>query len=367
MTASRHAARGRATDAHELLVPIALELAPIRSLLVVDLDDDPTYRTLEPQVLTGPGGDEVVLLAYRHDERLEIYASPGSAVERSGYEGLGSGLEGIHRTAFELARFDVTDDGLQLDVALTAPNGRRFDLRIHEHLAGGRDHFPALAPVGGSFDAPEFFPFLWLPGLSFVPVRGTEVEVRVDERVRTVPRLPLPIGGRRCLMARYDPDVLVCQLNPDDADLPTRVTVQEDGRTGVPGAEIVETDGDSRLTALRVGRGGHTCAVVLAPPLPDLRSLPSAARQRGALLLQADDTTELQARYELTRVDDRVELVIDGFGPWRTRLRRPLLAVLFRLPIFRRWPTTYRFEATLDLAATPARRLSAGWTRSPER
>jgi hypothetical protein len=365
MTTPSADARGRATD--ELLVPIALELSPIRRLLIVDLADDPTYRTLEPQVLTGPGGDEVVLLAYRHDERLEIYASPGSAVERSGYEGLGDGLEDIHRTAFELARFDVTDDGLQLDVALTAPNGRRFDLRIHEHLAGRRDHFPALAPVGGSFDAPEFFPFLWLPGLSFVPVRDTEVEVRVDERVRTVPRLPLPIGGRRCLMARYDPDVLVCQLNADDVDLPTRVAVQEDGPAALPGAEVVETDGGHRLAALRVGRGGHTCAVVLDPPLPDLRSLPSAARQRGALLLQADDINELQARYELTRVDDRVELVIDGFGPWRTRLRRPLLAVLFRLPLFRRWPTTYRFEATLDLAATRERGLTSGWTRSTKK
>jgi len=58
--------------------------------------------------------------------------------------------------------------------------------------------------------------------------------------------------------------------------------------------------------------------------------------------------------------------VIEGFGPWRTRLRRPLLALLFRLPIFRRWPTTYRCQATLDLAATPEEHLTSRWARRSE-
>lgn len=187
--------------ADELLVAITLALSPIRRLLIIDIDDDPLYRTLEPQVLDGPDGDALVLLAYRHDGFVELYAPPECEVDRSGYEGLGKGLHDIHRAAFDQARFEVAANGLTLDLALTAPNGRRFDLRIHEHLTGPRDRFPVLAPVGGAFETPAFFPFLWLPGLSFVPVRGTDVQVRVDGQPRAVPRLPLPIGGRRCLMA----------------------------------------------------------------------------------------------------------------------------------------------------------------------
>lgn len=36
--------------------PFALELSSLRGLLIVDLADDPTYRTLEPQLLDGPDG-----------------------------------------------------------------------------------------------------------------------------------------------------------------------------------------------------------------------------------------------------------------------------------------------------------------------
>jgi hypothetical protein len=353
---------GQPTDA--LLVPITLELSPIRRLLVIDVADDPTYRALEPQVLDVPDGSGVVLLAYRHDGYVELYAEPETPIDASGYAGLGKGLLGIHRTALTPGRFEVTDDGLQVDIAFTAPDGRRMDLHMHEHLGGPRDGVPVLAPVGGAFDSPEFFPFIWLPGLSFVPVRGTEVALRVDGEERTVSRLPLPIGGRRCLMARYDPDVMVCQVNPDSVtDVPSAPVRPSRPADGV---EVVEVGGDPGIAGVHVSRGGHTCSVVLDPPLPDVARLPSAARREGTVRMQADGATVLQGRYAVARSADRIDLVIDQIGPWRTRVRRPLLAVLFRLPIFRRWPTTYRWQGTVELtdAGAPSPRWRTRWSRS---
>ena len=119
------------TAADDLLVPIALELSPIRRLLIIDVADDPTYRTLEPQVVDGPDGDVLVLLTYGHDGFVELYVPSGYEADPSGYDGLGKGLRGIFPVAFEQARFEVADDGLKLDVVLAAPNGRRFDLHLH--------------------------------------------------------------------------------------------------------------------------------------------------------------------------------------------------------------------------------------------
>jgi hypothetical protein len=357
-----------------LLVPVSLHLSPIHNLLIVDLADDPTYRTLEPQRLQEPGGDDdVVLLAYRHDGAVELYVPPEATVDPSGYDGLGTGLRGVHHAPFSAARFEVTDEGLQLDLAVALPDGRSFELRIHEHLAAGRDRIPALAPVGGTFDDPAFFPFLWLPGLSFVPVRGSEVAVRVDGSARTVPRLPLPIGGRRCLMARYDPDVLVCQLNPDEVTAPARIPARPPGRPSAGGAsatggvEVVEVAGAPAIAAVTTARHGHVCAAELDPPLPDLRALAADERRVGTLTLSADGAAVLRARYGVARTQDTVRLVIAGFGPWRSRHRRPLLAVLFRLPTFRRWPTSYRWDATVDLAADPEAQMRSRWTRRPRR
>jgi hypothetical protein len=345
-------------------VPVALELSPLRGLLIIDLADDPTYRTLEPQVLEGADGDGLALLAYRHDGRVELYAEEHLQVDPSGYDGLEQGLAGIQRTAFEPARFELTDDGLQLDIAFAAPNGPRIELHIHEHLEGHRDHFPLLAPVGGAFVAPTFFPFLWLPTMSFVPVRGTEVTLLVDAQPRTISRLPLPIGGRRCLMARYDLDPMMCQLNPTGVTHPLRTPAAETGSAPHDGRAGDDSAGRPGLAGLQVRRGAHSCAVRLDPPLPDPRLVPPPARLQGSVQLLADGATQLEGRYELERTNGQVTLVIDRIGPWRTWQRRPLLGVLFRLPIFRRWPTTYRWEATLELTASPGSAWRSRWSRS---
>jgi hypothetical protein len=347
--------------------PFALELSSLRGLLIIDLADDPTYRTLEPQLLDGPDGIGLTLLAYRHDGHVELYTEEHLQVDPSGYDGLEQGLAGIHRTGFGPARFELTDDGLKLDIALVADTGRRFDLHLHEHLKGGRDTFPLLAPVGGAFDAPAFFPFLWLPTISFVPVHNTDVTLLVDGHPRTISRLPLPLGGRRCLMARYDLDAMVCQLNPAWATEPSHLPAHPTAPSPHEGRDIVDLDGQPALAGLHVRRGARECAVRLDPPLPDPAAVPPSTRLQGSLHLQADGTTELQGRYALDRTGARATLVIEQISPWRTRQRRPLLAVLFRLPVFRRWPTTYRWEAALDLTAPPGSPWTSRWTRPQNR
>jgi hypothetical protein len=351
-----------------MLVPFSLELSPIRRLLVVDLEDDPTYRGLEPQVIENPDATTgLVLLAYRHDDQVELYAEPTVAVDPSGYDGLGGGLTAIHRTTMEPARFEVTTEGLQVDLAFSASNGRTIDLRLHEHLSGERDDVRALAPVGGAFDSPAFFPFVWLPSLSFVPLRGTEASVHVDGEERTIGRLPLPIGGRRCLMARYDPEVMVCQVNPTWTTEVARAAAPGARTPGAvaPGVEIAEVDGSPGLAGVSVRRDRHTCALRLDPPVPDLQRLPPGTRGEGSVTIQADGVTELRGRYRFVRRADRAEVAIDRIGPWRTRQRRPLLAVLFRLPVFRGWPRTYRWQATLGLTDVPT--LRSRWIRQVRR
>jgi hypothetical protein len=367
MTAARSGSGGGpdpVRPADDLLVPVTVELAPIRQLLVIDIEDDPTYRGLEPQVLEQPDGTfGLVLLAYRHDGGLEVYADTRVDADAASYDGLGQGPADIHRTPFEPARFEVTTSGLQVDIGFHAPNGRSIVLRLHEHLTRRRDAFEALAPVGGAFTDPEFFPFLWLPSLSFVPVRGTEVSVLIDGEDRTIDRLPVPLGGRRCLMARYDPTIMVCQVNPTSNTHVFRVAADGTRKSDTTpfAVDVSEVDGRPAISAVSVHRGQHVCAVRLDPPLPELRGLPVGTPVEGAIVLEAGGVPQLRGSYEVVRSEDRIDLVIDRFGPWRTRQRRPLLALLFRIPTFRRWPTTYRWEATVELTDQPS--LRSRWLR----
>jgi serine-type D-Ala-D-Ala carboxypeptidase (penicillin-binding protein 5/6) len=67
-----------------------------------------------------------------------------------------------------------------------------YDLTLIARSGMRNEQFRAYAATG-SFD---------FPGAG----KGRK---RETFQVRSIPRLPLPLGGRRCLMARYDPDVMV--------------------------------------------------------------------------------------------------------------------------------------------------------------
>lgn len=345
-----------------LLVPFALERAPIRRLLVIDITDDPLLRAVEPQWLElDDGTTTVVVIAYRRDGYVELYAQNDVQVDPSGYR-LNRALLGPYSTTFEDATFDVTTAGLQLDVVFTAADGRKIELRIHERLPDGRDHFPALAPVGGSFNTPEFFPLFWLPAMSFVPVHGTDATVRIQGHPRTIRRLPTPFGGQRCLLARYDPDVAIWQVNPSWINRSARVfcTGAETQVLGNTEIDVADVDGAVAIETIRVRDGVHTSSIAFAPGLPDLACLPDSKLLRGTAAFSAGGAVQLHANYAIRRTGDSVELSLDNISPWRSPARRPLLAVLFRLPLFRRWPTTYTWHATLDLADA---RLTSTWSR----
>jgi len=270
-------------------------------------------------VLAQPdGGTGLVLLAYRHDGRVELFADAGVEVDASGYDGLGEGLAGLHRTAFAPAVCEVTGAGLQVDLGIATPDGGRIEVRLRERLARGRDTIQMLAPVGGTFTSPAFFPFLWLPSLSFVPVRGTQVRVRIDGQDRRIARLPLPLGGRRCLMARYDPDVMVAQVNPtwvsealrvradgtDAADAADGADAADAADRTTPGAQRVdvgERDGRPAIRGVTVRRGPHACAVRLDPPLPDPRRLSDGSAVGGTVALEADGVSRLRGAYRVAR------------------------------------------------------------------
>jgi hypothetical protein len=350
-----------------MLVPFTLDLAPIRRLLVVDFDGDPTWRSLEPQMLARPDGRlALVVLAYRHDGHVELYADPTLQVDPAGYR-LGRGLRGTYPTVFEQARFEVTGEGLQVDVGFTALDGRTVAMHIHEHLAGRRDVFAALAPVGGSFVTPESFPFFWLPRMSFVPVRGTEVSLSIGGQGRRIRRLPIPLGGRRCLLARYDQDVVICRVNPDwVTDVPAvSATGDEPRRAGDMEVDVGDVHGSPGITAVRLRHGDHTCALELDPGVSDVARLPVSERCDGTVALSADGVVQLRGRYHIERHADHVDLSIDSISPWRTRPGRLVLALLFWLPVFRRWPTSYVWRARIDLAPRPT--LTSGWERLPSR
>ena len=186
--------------------------------------------------------------------------------------------------------------------------------------------------------------------------RGREFRIQIDGRPVRTGSLPARWLHRRRLV-KYAPDIVVVRLNQaQDGPLltvdPTR-----------PGA--VELDGSSSIVAVAAHRGGHRARLRLTPPLPDLTGLESAARAEGAWDLDVDELN-IAGTWYVQRHDQRVELALNVTRGWRPTglplLMRIMTAVV---RMFRTWPTTYRWTATISLDPRPT--MMSRWERTGSR
>ena len=93
---------------------------------------------------------------------------------------------------------------------------------------------------------------------------------------------------------------------------------------------------------------GGTVRLAFDPPLPDLTALPDGARRDGSWSVSADGVRLTGGRWFVERDGDQVQAGLDVTEHWRPR-RLPLVmrVVTTVVPVFRRWPTTYRWRAVL--------------------
>jgi hypothetical protein len=108
-----------------LRCPFDLQVWAVDRMLNFGIRDDPVYEGLELQVFDDPahGRGMIVLLKRRRDGRLDVYRQLGLTMDpelaQAGGE-LGAWVE----ADIDPARFDISEDGVDIDVRLADLAGR---------------------------------------------------------------------------------------------------------------------------------------------------------------------------------------------------------------------------------------------------
>jgi hypothetical protein len=120
------------------------------------------------------------------------------------------------------------------------------------------------------------------------------------------------------------------------------------------------------IAALRARKGGHRARLELAPALQVARLRPQQSIE-GIWQLDIDgDPAVVGGCWAAERRQDVVELVLDVLRGWRPTGLPPLMAAVTRVaPVFRTWPTTYRWRGMVTLGNQPT--LTARWERKGNR
>ena len=358
-TGTGAAGDGRGATAPSLLWPFALTLERMRYMLNCELDD-PVYEALELQWFDDDehGTGMLAFLQRREGRRVDYYVEPGVHVDRSGYE-LGGGTGRWVETAFDRASLEVGANGVVARARFTDVDGRAIEVAVDDRAAGPRRAGELLAPVSAGIEAPSSLLLVYLYGFDLVRRRGDiEPVVRIGGRTASPGRLPGAWLHRRHLIKAAGP-LTVASLCPDAAPGPTVVD------PAAPGAVQVDATG-TRLTGMRVATQETSAQVTLEPGLPDLARLPEGSVVTGAWQVGIEGRVITGGRWQVARHGDEVDVRLDVTRRWRPPGGQPpLMRVVTRvIPVFRRWPPTYRWRATVTLGEPPS--MTSRWERIGE-
>lgn len=341
---------------HRPLHPFSMQIDLLDRMLNFEIADDPHYSGLEIQGFDDPqhGKGMLVLLSRRDDGKTDVYYEHGLELDPASYA-IGAGLGEWAEAEFAEARLEVAAAGVRADVSFSDLAGRSIEIRIGDRTPRGRRTASFLAPMGAEIAEPRSLPLVWMSGFDLLRRRGPAPVVRIDGREASIGRLPAEWLLRRRLV-KVTSDLCVVALNPEHSD-PVSLDHLE------VGGESFSSEGGT--TAVVAGKGGHSARFEFDPPFPDLGKPGPDAGDEGSWRVAVDGIRLVSGvwRVQPDGGDTRVDLdVTEG---WKPRRLPWLMSVVTRLAdVFRTWPTTYRWTATVSQDGGPV--MTSKWERTTD-
>lgn len=332
--------------------PLGIRVDAIDAMLNFEIVDHPIYHGLEIQYFDDPahGTGMLVMLVRSADGKVDVYRQPGVTVEPASY-GINAGLGEWLETTIEPAQLTPGPFGVHADVRFRDSGGRLIEVHVDDRAGRARRPATLLAPFGSTIERPVALLLVWMRRFDLVRAVGQPPVIRIDDRPVTIGRLPAKRLHRRHLI-KYASDLWAVEVNPDRG-----------GVQGGTGQAATAPDGPA-LVAQLPGDTAPRARLTFDRPVPRPGELAPGQTVRGTWTVGIDDVAVVTGgTWTVSTSADTTELVLDVTLPWRPR-RLPLLMriVTTLAPVFRRWPTTYRWVAR----STPGdpSTVTAQWERT---
>jgi hypothetical protein len=343
-----------------LLCPFDLSVDRLARFLNAELVDDPTYEALELQFFDDPeqGTGLLAFLQRREDRRVDYYVTPGLRLDRMSYA-IGGGTGSWNETGFARHRFEVAADGVVADVRFVDVDGRPIEILVDDRDGRPRRRGTLLAPVGSGIDDPLALMLVHLHGFDLVRRGENDPVIRIGGRRVSPGALP----GRR-----FHGHELIKYAAPLHTIMVNRATagpVPIVDRQGTTTVRVADDGGG--IAALVAGEGDRRVRLAFRPAVPDIATLRDGRTVHGAWRVFAEDVPPLTGgSWTVVRRGDDVTIRFAVTDPWRPGPLPWLPRIVTRVvPVFRRWPTTYRWTARVTLGDHPT--MESHWERIGER
>jgi len=343
----------------------------MKRLLLINFDQDPDdiYIGFEPQVFNDSvHGKGMLVIAWRADGYVDVYYQPSLTIDPATYEITGKGLADLIERPLENASFIVTKSGVDAFFTFEDKLGRLIEVTVKEENPKEPKPFGLLAPMGDAVENPTSLPLVILHDFYFVRRANTKVSIKIDGRNHQPGKLPLPIDFSQMYFLRYSPDPLILTFNPthDGIMKPLELIGKLEARLGNLTFDLIDNDGQLEIVTMRLHSEGHDVRVDYSPAIPNLINLKSGIAINGLFAIRGEPSTGIiKGEYELERKDDLIRLQLSPSKGWQPNEKKLAVKLIYFLgAVFKNWPKTYKWQATIDVSDINNVIMKSHWQRT---
>lgn len=355
----------------QFLNPFLIEIDPMERLLLVNFESDPDtlYIGFEPQVFDDAvNGKGHLVIGWRVDGRVDVYHEPGLTLNKGKYDIAGKGLANMIERTMTEASFEINDFGVQAEYQFSDIHNREVVVKIFENNPKKRKPFGLLAPMGDAAENPSAMPLVLLHDFYFVRKKHTVIEVSINGKLHQIDRLPIPMDGTRMTFIRYSPKPLIAMFNPAfDGELSclAAMTGKEKVGSAANDVSLVWKDGIPYISSIRFNNEIHPVELRFNNPFPDILTLEENTSLKGRFEIEADRSTgRITGHYMVEKQGGQTKIVLIPSGGWKPRPDKLSLRFLFTVAgVFKKWPATYEWTATVWEQDEGSYHMVSGWKR----
>lgn len=355
----------------DFILPFTVSYDTIERLLLISFERDPDslYIGFEAQVVPGPTGkEEHLVIGWRRDGRLDVYHSSRITPDAMKYANVGKGLAHLVPRDFIDSCFEIEEGGVRARYAFQDIEGRGISLQIQEENPRKPKPFPLLAPVGYSSAAPSALFLVYLRDFYFLRKKNTLLKIQIGSREHKPDLLPFPLDAQWMFYSRYSRKPLLVYFNPDFEGILPPINVEEGApeiNTNMIRGELNWEDGALSVKKLVLQNPISPVELRFHPFFPSLLEFSQKEKFQGTFELDpVPSMGKISGTYLVEKQGDSLVLELHPQGGWRPRPDRLSLRLLFSLaPVFRRWPSTYRWKAVLTREKDGTIFMKSHWRR----
>ncbi len=349
--------------------PFSLVIDPMERLLLINFEQDPDslYVGFEPQFFDDAvNGKGLLVIGWRADGRVDVYHQPSLSPDPTTYDIAGKGLANMIMREMEHDRFEIDERGVQAGIVFYDIHNRIITLRIEENSSKKRKPFGLLAPMGDAAENPSAMPLVLLHDFYFVRQKDTRICIRINDKEHTPDKLPIPMDWQRMLFTRYSPDPFIVTLNPASEGILEPVQLRGESVIQRKNGQwhFLYADGQAFLEKITSGDDRNQIDLSFSPGFPNSYTIADGSEVKGKFRISGHPSTgSISGEYRIARQGDKVLISMVPTGGWKPVPNKLSLRFLYRVAkIFRNWPKTYHYNATLILDQETAK-ISSHWER----